>query len=77
MIDKNINDGDLVVIKKQNTAYNNDIVAASIDGEATLKTLKLNEKKPMLIAANPKYGAIPLEGKEVSIIGVAIGVIKK
>ena len=30
MIDKNINDGDLVVIKRQNTAYNNDIVAASL-----------------------------------------------
>ena len=44
MIDKNINDGDLVVIKRQNTALNNDIVAASLDGEATLKTLKLNGK---------------------------------
>lgn len=77
MIDKDINDGDLVVIKKQNTAYNNDIVAASIDGEATLKTLKLNGESPMLMAANPMYGPISLEGKEVGILGVAIGVIKK
>lgn len=76
MIDKNINDGDLVVIKKQNTALNNDIVAASLDGEATLKTLKLNCKDPMLVPANPKYSEIYLEGKEVSILGVAIGVIK-
>ena len=76
MIEKNINDGDLVVIKRQNTALNNDIVAASLDGEATLKTLKLNGKEPMLVPANPKYSEIYLEGKEVSILGVAIGVIK-
>ena len=76
MIEKNINDGDLVVIKRQNTALNNDIVAASLDGEATLKTLKLNGKELMLIPANPKYSEIYLEGKEVSILGVAIGVIK-
>ena len=76
MIDKNINDGDLVVIKRQNTALNNDIVAASLDGEATLKTLKLNGKEPMLVPANSKYSEIYLEGKEVNILGVAIGVIK-
>ena len=76
MIDKNINDGDMVVIKRQNTAYNNDIVAASLDGEATLKTLKLNGESPMLVPANPRYSEIYLEGKEVSILGVAIGVIK-
>lgn len=76
MIDKNINDGDMVVIKRQNTAYNNEIVAASLDGEATLKTLKLNGEAPMLVPANPKYSEIYLEGKEVSILGVAIGVIK-
>lgn len=76
MIDKNINDGDLVVIKRQNTALNNDIVAASLDGEATLKILKLNGKEPMLVPANSNYSEIYLEGKEVSILGVAIGVIK-
>ncbi|MEN8075544.1 transcriptional repressor LexA [Clostridioides difficile] len=76
MIDKNINDGDLVVIKRQNTALNNDIVAASLDGEATLKILKLNGKEPMLVPANTKYSEIYLDGKEVNILGVAIGVIK-
>ena len=66
----------MLVIKKQNTALNNDIVAASLDGEATLKILKLNDKEPMLVPANSKYSEIYLEGKEVSILGVAIGVIK-
>ena len=41
-----------------------------------LDTLKLNGKEPMLVPANPKYSEIYLEGKEVSILGVAIGVIK-
>ena len=76
MIEKNINDGDLVVIKKQNTALNNDIVAASLDGEATLKILNTNEKYPKLMPANSRYSEINLIDKEVSILGVAIGIIK-
>ena len=76
MIDKNIFNGDLVVIKKQHTAYNNDIVAASLDGEATLKILNTNGKYPKLMPANKRYSEINLIDKEVSILGVAIGIIK-
>ncbi|MGL5381463.1 transcriptional repressor LexA [Clostridium sp.] len=76
MVDKNICNGDLVVIKKQNTANHNDIVAANLDGEATLKTLNMNSEVPMLMPANELYTPIPLINKEVSILGVAIGVIK-
>ena len=77
MIDKQICDGDLVVVKRQQTAYNNDIVAASVDGEATLKILNTNGKVPMLMPANDKYMPIMITGKEVSILGVALGVIKQ
>lgn len=77
MVDKNILNGDLVVIKRQNTAYNNDIVAAAIDGEATLKILNTNDKYPKLMPANKKYSEINLVDKEVSILGVAIGIIKQ
>ncbi|MGL4774707.1 MAG: transcriptional repressor LexA [Clostridium sp.] len=76
MIDKNILDGDKIVIKRQNTAYHNDIVAASLDGEATLKILKTNGDEPFLMPANPKYKPIPLNNKDVSIMGVAVGIIK-
>ena len=76
MIGKNINDGDLVVIRRQNTAYQNDIVAVSLNGEATLKTLSYNDGKPKLMPANPKYQPISLVGKESQILGVAIGIIK-
>lgn len=77
MVEKNICDGDLVVVKKQETANNNDIVAASLDGEATLKTLNLNKEIPMLMPANSMYAPIEIEGKDVGILGVAIGVIKQ
>lgn len=78
MVDKNISDGDLVVIKKQGVANHNDIVAVSLDGEATLKTLNLNDEYPKLMPANSLYSPIILSSnREVSILGVAIGVIKE
>lgn len=77
MIEKNINDGDLVVIRRQNTAYQNDIVAISLNGEATLKILKYNDGVPSLMPANALYSPILLIGKQAEILGVAIGVIKK
>lgn len=76
MVEKNICDGDLVVIKRQSTANHNEIVAASLDGEATLKTLNLNGEVPLLMPANPLYSPINIEDKEVSILGVAVGIIK-
>mgnify|MGYP004628704911 FL=1 len=77
MIEKNIDNGDLVVIRRQNTAYQNDIVAISLNGEATLKILKYNDGIPTLMPANALYSPISLIGKEAEILGVAIGVIKK
>ncbi|GAA0108457.1 MULTISPECIES: transcriptional repressor LexA [Clostridium] len=77
MVEKDICDGDLVVIKKQGTANHNEIVAASLDGEATLKTLNLNGDLPKLMPANSLYAPISLENKEVNILGVAIGIIKQ
>ncbi len=77
MVDKNICNGDLVVIKKQANANHNDIVAANLDVEATLKTLNLNDNTPKLMPANSLYSPIDLTNRNVSILGVAIGVIKE
>lgn len=77
MVDKNISNGDLVVIKKSLSANNNDIIAASIDGEVTLKTLNLNGEKPLLMPANSMYAPISLEGRDFNVLGIAIGVIKE
>ena len=77
MIGANIFDGDYVVIKKQSMAQNGDIVAADIEGSATLKRLSLNKDIPMLMPENEKYSPIFLHDKQVSILGVAVGIIKK
>jgi len=57
-----INDGDIAVIKKQNTANNSEIVAAMIENEATLKKFKKEGSRLFLCPENPAYKPIPAEG---------------
>lgn len=78
MINKNINDGDYVVISKEPSANNNDIVAVEFSGEATLKTLKIKDNNIIFVPENEKYEPIVVgEYDEFNILGVAIGIIKK
>ncbi len=71
-----IDDGDLVLIRRQEEARNGDIVAAFIEGEGnTLKRYKQYGRTIFLHPENPKYTDIPL--KECKIQGVAISVIKQ
>ncbi|NOV80060.1 transcriptional repressor LexA [Clostridium saccharobutylicum] len=76
MINKNINDGDYVLINKQNFASIGDIVAVDIEGEATLKTYKIKDNKISLMPENDKYEPIILDENEFDIIGIAVGLIK-
>jgi repressor LexA len=75
MIEKGINDGDIAIIKKQNSAYSGDIVAALIEDEATLKTFKIIDKKIHLLPANSKYKPIILN--EVTILGKLVSLLRK
>ena len=77
MINKKIDDGDYVVINKQNMAEIGDIVAVDIAGDATLKTYKTMGGKVLLMPENDDYEPIMLEENQFSIIGVAVGVIKE
>ena len=71
-----IDDGDLVLIRKQEEARNGDIVVAYIEGEGnTLKRYKQYGNTIFLHPENPKYRDIPLT--ECKIQGIAINVIKK
>ncbi len=71
-----IDDGDLVLIRKQEEALNGDIVVAYIEGEGnTLKRYKKYGNTIFLHPENPKYRDIPL--KDCKIQGVAIKVIKE
>lgn len=76
MIDANINHGDYIVLKKQNTARVKDIVAVDINGEATLKRYVTIGDNIFLMPENKKYDPIWLNTEEANIIGVAIGIIK-
>lgn len=76
MINKNIYDGDYVVISKQNMPSVRDIVAVDIEGEATLKTYKIIEGKIVLSPENDKYDPIIIEDQQFSFLGIAIGLIK-
>jgi SOS regulatory protein LexA len=76
MINRNIDDGDYVVIYKQPYPNVKDIVAVDIDGEATLKTYKNVDGHIVLMPENEKYSPIIIEDQQVNFLGVAIGIIK-
>ena len=59
MVDAAICDGDWVVVRQQPTADNGDIVAAMIDGEATVKTFKRTRRSGLADAAQPGVRADP------------------
>ena len=64
MINAGINNGDLVIIKRQPLAENGDIIAALIDSEATLKRLSLTDDEVFLLPENEKYSPINVTCRE-------------
>ncbi|WP_409069503.1 S24 family peptidase [Clostridium sp. FAM 1755] len=76
MIGANIEDGDHVVIKRQQMAENRDIVAVNLDGSATLKRLLIKKSRAILMPENKKFKPIEIPEEGASIIGVAVGIIK-
>jgi repressor LexA len=75
MVDAAICDGDWVVVRQQNVADNGDIVAAMIEGEATVKTFKRTGKQVWLLPHNPLFEPIP--GNAAQILGKVVTVIRK
>jgi repressor LexA len=65
MIDAAICDGDYVVIRAQKSAEKGEIVAAMIDGEATVKTWSKKEGHFWLLPANDNYAPIPADNAEI------------
>jgi repressor LexA len=75
MINAAITDGDLVVVREQQDAENGDIVAAMIDGEATVKTLRQADGQAWLMPHNPAYTPIPAQG--AVILGKVVTVLRR
>jgi len=77
MIDENIDDGDIVIIKKQETAENGQKVVALINNsEATLKQLFRERGRIRLQPANPKMQPIFVNPDDLLIQGIVVDVIK-
>lgn len=74
MIEAAICDGDLVVVRQQPVAENGEIVAAMIDGEATVKTLKRSDGRIWLMPANPAFS--PIDGTDAEILGRVVSVLR-
>ncbi|MDR3203075.1 MAG: transcriptional repressor LexA [Bifidobacteriaceae bacterium] len=74
MIDAAICDGDWVVVRSQPTAESGEIVAAMLEGEATVKTLRITEGKVILEPRNPAYAPIP--GHHAKILGRVVTVLR-
>jgi len=82
MINAQIRDGDLAVIRPQENAEEGQIVAVMVEGtelEATLKMLRRGPGTVELHAANPAYEPLIFKGKErarVKILGKLVGIIR-
>lgn len=74
MIDAAICDGDYVVIRQQKEANNGDIVAAMIDGEATVKTFSRKGGHIWLLPANDNFA--PIDGDHCEVLGKVTAVLR-
>ncbi len=75
MVEAAICDGDWVVVRQQPTAENGEIVAAMIDGEATVKTYKRKDGHVWLVPHNPAYEPIP--GDDATVLGRVVTVLRR
>jgi repressor LexA len=75
MINAAICDGDWVVVRREQTAENGDIVAALLDTEATVKTFKRVDGHVWLMPHNEAYD--PIDGDAASILGIVVAVLRK
>jgi repressor LexA len=75
MVEAAICDGDWVVVRQQPTAENGEIVAAMLDGEATVKTYKRRDGHVWLLPHNPAYEPIP--GDEATVLGRVVSVLRR
>ncbi len=79
MINDHIQDGDFVVIKKQETASNGERVVAMVDNEVTLKRFYRENDKIRLVPENNEMAPIIIDPAEqnAQVLGVLVGVLRK
>ena len=75
MIDAAICNGDYVVVRQQPSAENGEVVAAMLDGEATVKTFQRKDGQVWLLPHNPAYD--PIDGTHATILGKVTAVLRR
>ncbi|MGW6692464.1 transcriptional repressor LexA [Rhodococcus sp. NPDC054953] len=75
MVDAAICDGDVVVVRQQHEAHSGQIVAAMIDGEATVKVYRRRGGHVLLEPRNPAYPVI--DGDEAVVLGRVVSVMRR
>ncbi|PWJ52942.1 repressor LexA [Quadrisphaera granulorum] len=74
MVDAAICDGDYVVVRSQPVAENGEVVAAMIDGEATVKVLQRRDGQVWLLPRNDAYA--PIDGTDATVLGRVVTVLR-
>lgn len=75
MIGAGIMDGDLIIVRQQQTARPGQIVVALLEDEATCKTLRIEDRHVWLMPENPDYP--PIDGEGCSILGLVVAVYRE
>ena len=75
MIDAAIAVGDWVIVREQQVAENGEIIAAMIDGEATVKSYRMSDGHAWLIPHNPAF--TPIQGDGATILGKVVSVLRR
>jgi repressor LexA len=75
MIEAAICDGDIVVVRQQPEAHSGQIVAAMIDGEATVKVYRRRNGHVVLEPRNPQYDVI--DGDHAVVLGIVVSVLRR
>jgi len=78
MVGAGIDDGDLLIVDKEKEAQNNSIVLAVINGEYTVKRLRMEQENTYLLPENPAFEKLKItQFMDFRIWGVVSGLIKK
>ena len=72
-----IAEGDIAMIKRQQEANKGDILALRIDGEITLKRIRLEGDKAHLLPSNPEHSIRVVPARQLEILGKLVGIIRK
>ncbi|MPZ61603.1 MAG: transcriptional repressor LexA [Propionibacteriales bacterium] len=75
MIDAAVCDGDFVVVRQQPDAENGEMVAALIEGEATVKTFQKKRNQVWLLPQNDAYD--PIDGTDATILGKVVTILRR